>query len=408
MVNRNLIMENGMERNPGGKSEKALHKRVKVLGFTSFFNDSASEMIYPFLPVFITKYLEVGPAFVGIIEGIAESVSSFLKLFSGWFSDRIRGRKALVSIGYSLPSVARPLISIVKAWLPLLALRIIDRLGKGIRTSPRDAIIADSVDEGSRGRAFGFQRAMDNLGAVAGPLFSFLILKFIVNDLRTVFLLSAIPAVFVLILVIFVLEDVKGRELERTKITLKTKGLSSSFKLYLLSLFFFTLGNSSDSFLFLKASETRIPLEFLPLLWVGHNAVKASLSYPLGRLSDRIGRRKVILMGWIIYALIYTGFAYTNNPFMILFLFVIYGSVFGITEGAERAYVADMAPPEHKGTSYGLFHFIQGIALFPASFVTGMIWQMVGSKYAFLYGAFMAMIASIIIINVREDSHIRS
>lgn len=394
--------------NTGNKEQKALHKRVKILGFTSFFNDTASEMIYPFLPVFITKYLGVGPAFVGIIEGISESVSSFLKLLSGWFSDRFKGRKALVSIGYSFPSVARPMISIVRTWFPLLALRIIDRLGKGIRTSPRDAIIADSVDENSRGRAFGFQRAMDNLGAVAGPLLAFLLLKFVVRDLRTVFLFSAIPAVFVLILVLFVLEDVKGRELEKTRITLKTKGLSSSFKLYLLSLFFFTLGNSSDSFLFLKASETRIPVEFLPLLWVGHNAVKASFSYPLGRLSDRIGRRRVILMGWIIYALIYTGFAFTANPIIIPFLFIIYGSVFGITEGAERAYVADMAPPEHKGTSYGLFHFIQGVALFPASFITGMIWQLVGSKYAFLYGAFMAIIASIIIINVREDSSKRS
>jgi len=393
------VEETGSE----GKEKKTLNKRVKVLGFASFFNDSASEMIYPFLPVFITKFLGAGPAFVGLIEGVAESVSSFLKLFSGWLADRIKGRKILVSVGYSLPSLSRPLISIVRTWPPLFLLRVIDRLGKGIRTSPRDAIIADSVDVNNRGRAFGFQRAMDNLGAVVGPLLSFLILKFIIDDIRMVFFLSIVPAIFVLILVVFVLEDVKGRELEKTRISLRTKGLPPSFKIYLLSLLFFTLGNSSDSFLFLKASEAKISLEFLPLLWVGHNAVKAILSYPLGRLSDRIGRKKIIITGWVIYALIYTGFAYTKNPFFILLLFILYGSVFGITEGAERAYVADMTPPEHKGTSYGIFHFIQGIALFPASLITGIIWQMMGSKYAFLYGAFMALIASFIIINVRED-----
>jgi len=402
VINRNLLRSLKVKEVSPGKDSK-LNKRVKVLGFASFFNDSASEMIYPFLPVFITKYLGAGPAFVGLIEGVAESVSSFLKLFSGWLADRIKGRKILVSVGYSLPSLSRPLISIVRAWPPLFLLRVIDRLGKGIRTSPRDAIIADSVDVNNRGRAFGFQRAMDNLGAVVGPLLSFLILKFIIDDIRMVFFLSIVPAIFVLILVVFVLEDVKGRELEKTRISLRTKGLPPSFKIYLLSLLFFTLGNSSDSFLFLKASEAKISLEFLPLLWVGHNAVKAILSYPLGRLSDRIGRKKIIITGWVIYALIYTGFAYTKNPFFILLLFILYGSVFGITEGAERAYVADMTPPEHKGTSYGIFHFIQGIALFPASLITGIIWQMMGSKYAFLYGAFMALIASFIIINVRED-----
>ncbi len=388
--------------NNGELEKRSLHKRVKVLGFASFFNDSSSEMIYPFLPVFITKYLGAGPAFVGLIEGVAESISSFLKLFSGWLSDRVKGRKVLVSIGYSLPAISRPLISFVNSWIPLFVLRIIDRFGKGVRTSPRDAIIADSVDENSRGRAFGFQRAMDNLGAVVGPVISFLLLKFFVNDIRKVFFLSIIPSIFVLILVTFVLKDVKGRKLENKRIILSLKNLPSSFKIYLLSLLIFTLGNSSDSFLFLKASETKIPLEYLPLLWVGHNTVKAVLSYPLGRLSDKIGRRKIIIFGWLIYSFIYAGFAYSNHPFLILLLFIIYGSVFGITEGAERAYVADIAPSEHKGTSYGLFHFIQGLALFPASLITGIIWQIFGSKFAFLYGAFMALFASIVIFNVKE------
>ncbi|MGQ9618423.1 MAG: MFS transporter [Candidatus Aminicenantia bacterium] len=384
------------------KEKKALDRRVKVLGFASFFNDTSSEMIYPFLPVFITKYLGVGPAFVGIIEGIAESTSSFLKLLSGWLSDRMKGRKVLVSIGYSLPALTRPLISFVSSWLPLLGLRFIDRFGKGVRTSPRDSIIADSVDGHSRGRAFGFQRAMDNLGAVCGPLVSFLILKLIVDDIRKVFLLSLIPSIFVLILVVFVLRDVRRIRLEKTELSLRLKGFSSSFKLYLLSLLFFTLGNSSDSFLFLKASEAKISVEFLPLLWVGHNIVKATLSYPFGKLSDRVERRKIIILGWLIYALIYTGFAFSENPFLILLLFILYGSVFGITEGAERAYVADVTPPEHKGTAYGLFHFIQGVALFPASFITGLLWQTLDSKFALLYGALMAGIASTIILNVKE------
>ncbi|MEW6456077.1 MAG: MFS transporter [Acidobacteriota bacterium] len=376
--------------------------RVKILGFVSLLNDSASEMIYPFLPVFITKYLGAGPAFLGLIEGAAESINSFLKLGSGWFSDRVKRKKPFVSIGYVIASFLRPLIGIARSWITVFFLRFFDRVGKGIRASPRDAMIAESSSIEIRGKSFGFHRGMDNLGAFIGPLIAFSLVKFANIDLRTLFILTLIPGIFVFILVVFFLKEIGSFSSEKVEHRENSK-FSFTFKYYLFTLMIFTLGNSSDTFLFLKATETGVSMAFLPVLWMAHNLVKSSLSYPSGSLSDKIGRKKIIIFGWILYSIIYFGFAFSTSPFHVLFLFVVYGSVFGITEGVEKAFVADMVKPTQRGTAYGLYNFILGVSLFPASLITGVLWQKINSKAAFLFGAMMALVASILMMMLKES-----
>lgn len=377
-------------------------QRVKILGFVSLLNDSASEMIYPFLPVFITKYLGAGPAFLGLIEGASESINSFLKLTSGWFSDRVKRKKPFVSVGYVIASFLRPLIGISRSWVSVFFLRFFDRVGKGIRISPRDAMIAESSSIEIRGKSFGFHRGMDNLGAFIGPLIAFTLVKFVNIDLRTLFILTLIPGIFVFILAVFFLKEIESSRSEKVQ-HLKNSKFSFTFKYYLFTLMIFTLGNSSDTFLFLKATETGVSMAFLPVLWMAHNLVKSSLSYPSGSLSDRIGRKKIIIFGWVLYSIIYFGFAFSTSPFHVLFLFIVYGSVFGITEGVEKAFVADMVKPAQRGTAYGLYNFILGISLFPASLITGVLWQKINSKAAFLFGALMALVASILMMMLKES-----
>lgn len=370
---------------------------VLILGLVSFFTDASSEMIYPLLPTFLTTVLGAGPAFLGVIEGVAESTAAIFKLFSGMWADRMRDRTRLVLAGYSLSSLSRPLVALAQHPWVVLVIRFADRVGKGIRTSPRDAIIADSVDASRRGMAYGFHRSMDHAGAVVGPLIATALLATWVKDLRTLFWLASIPGALAVLLILFRVRDVprtapsgpaNGRFLHTIP-----RGV---LRRYLLILLLFTLGNSSDAFLLLRAGQLGVPIMALPLIWVVFHIVKMTSSLPLGAFSDRVGRRGVILAGWTMYGLTYVGFALATTAAHAWMLFALYGLFYGLTEGAERALLADLAPPAERGSAFGWFHGVVGIGALPASLLFGVLWQRVNAPAAFFCGAALAAMAAVL------------
>jgi len=369
---------------------------VVVLGLVSFFTDVSSEMIYPLLPLFLTSTLGAGPAFLGAIEGVAESTAALLKLVSGIVSDRMRHRKRLVLLGYSISTLMRPLIgAATNAWTVLLV-RTGDRVGKGIRTSPRDALIADSVDPSVRGKAYGFHRSMDHAGALVGPLIATLLLAGPVTELRHVFWLAAVPGIVAVLLIV-----VKLREQERgapEKVPLRLALLpAGALRRYLMVLFLFTLGNSSDTFLLLKAGKLGVPMFRIPLLWAFFHLVKMLSSMPFGSLSDRIGRKRVIVAGWCVYALSYLGWAFVATECQVWLLFAFYGLFYGLTEGVEKALLADLCTPELRGAAFGWYNFAIGAGALPASLVFGVIWQRYGQVAPFLFGASLAGLAALLL-----------
>jgi len=376
-------------------------KNVKALGFVSLINDAASEMIYPLLPIFLTSVLGIGVGALGVIEGIAESTASLLKLFSGWISDKIKKRKILILIGYSLAALGRPIIALSVAWWQVAVIRFVDRLGKGVRTSPRDALISLSTPDGVKGKAFSLHRAMDHAGAIIGPLSAIILLKFGMS-LKNLFLWALLPGIITIFVIFFFVREKKAHETIKS-VDFKFSILSKNFKAYLLILILFTLGNSSDAFLILKARAAGVTIAFIPLLWIVLHFVKMVTSVPGGKWSDKIGRRKVIVSGWVVYALIYLGFGFSYRIFHIWLLFALYGIYFGLTEGVEKAFVSDLVGKEFQGTAFGFYHLAVGIAAFPSSVIFGFVWQKVGSEVAFAYGASLAGLASILLFSlVRE------
>ncbi len=386
---------------------EGISRNVWILGWVSFLNDVSSEMIYPLLPIFLTSVLGVGTVFVGLVEGVAESTASILKALSGWLSDRLKKRKSLVLGGYSVSALTRPIIALATSGWHILILRFLDRTGKGVRTSPRDALIAESTESTQMGRAFGFQRAMDHLGAVVGPLIAFLLLTALGGKYRTIFLLAAIPAIFSLLLIKwFVTEKKEPRETAASVPKLSLKPFDRRFKTFLLIVTIFTLGNSSDFFLILRAKDQGISLTFIPLLWLLLNLVKSIFSMPGGILSDRIGRKKVIIAGWIVYGLVYLGLAACTETYHIWLLFPVYGIYFGLTEGVEKALVADLVPGEKLGTAYGLFNFAVGITALPASLLMGFLWQLFGPGTAFCFGAGLGLISALLMMILIKEKEV--
>ena len=386
------------------KSFLRLSKNVRNLGWVSFFNDVSSEMIYPLLPLFLTQVLGAGVIFVGLIEGIAESVSSFLKLFSGWFSDRFQKRKGIIFFGYSLASVTRPFMGLTTSAYHVLFLRFFDRVGKGTRTSPRDALLSQSCNEDERGKAFGFQRAMDHAGAMVGPLIASLLMATLTQNFRVIFYLAAIPAALCLwVLYQGVSEVRRNQPSSPPPLTLHLKSWDRKFKYFLLIITLFTLGNSSDAFLLLRAKDLGIDMISIPILWSIFHLSKTIFSIPGGTLSDRIGRRRVMILAWTVYGLVYLGFAFASKAFHAWLLFFIYGLFFGLSEGTERAWVADLVEESKRGTAYGAYHFFIGMATLPASLLMGFLWKAIGVQWAFSFGAVMALIAAFLALILMEE-----
>lgn len=381
---------------------RSLGRNVLALTAVSFFTDVSSEMIYPLLPVFLTATLGASASTLGAIEGAAETTASLLKLASGWVSDRVRRRKPLVVIGYTLASLVRPLVAVAQSASQVLAIRLTDRVGKGIRNSPRDALIAESVDPAVRGKAFGFHRAGDHAGGVVGPVLAFALIQWAGLEVRTVFWLAFIPGVAAVVTVVaFVRETAPVAVAPATfaraaeKGFAPSNGLPRSFWAYLGVLLIFTLGNSTDAFLLLRASQLGVPVALAPILWASLHVVKSLTSTHGGALSDRFGRVPTLIAGWAIYSLVYVGFAFASRQWQAWALFAAYGLFFALTEGAERALVADIVPPSKRGTAFGWFHLTVGLGMLPASILFGMVWDRLGAHSAFVMGAMLAAVAAI-------------
>jgi MFS family permease len=393
----------------------ALPRNVRALAAVSFLTDVSSEIIYPLLPLFLSTVLGVSAATLGLIEGLAESVASLLRLPAGWLSDRLRRRTPFVWAGYALSTVARPLLGLAQGAGHVVAIRLSDRFGKGIRSAPRDALIADAVAVARRGRAFGFHRAADNLGAMVGPLIAWAVLSAGIAELRTLFLWTAVPGFLALVvLVAFVREEgatgtpladaaqgmrpARGaaRSVEVTGRPAPTEPLGGGFWRYLGVILLFTLSLSTDAFLLLRASHLGVPVAMIPILWATLHAVKSSTSLLGGALSDRVGRRPVILGGWCVYAAVYLGFALAQAQWQAWALFMVYGVYFGMTEGVEKALVADLVPASRRGAAYGWYHAAVGLAALPASVIFGLVWQRASPEAAFMLGAAIAAGAALL------------
>ena len=321
-----------------------------------------------------------------------------MKLFAGNLSDRLGKRKFLVVSGYALAALTRPLLAFASSWPQVLAIRLGDRVGKGIRSAPRDAMIADTVRIEQRGLAFGFHRAMDHGGAVIGPLVGYLLVVLFAGNFTRIFLIAAIPAFLAVLVAMFVMRESPVGHIDRTRpVKLSLRGFDSNFKRFLLILALFTLSNSSDAFLILRARDSGVPLTIIPLLWAAHHASKVLSSLLGGDLSDRLGRKRLIVSGWVLYAAVYAAFAFVTNAVSVWTLFLIYGIYFGLVEGAEKALVADLVRPEQRGTAYGLYNLAFGITVFPASLLMGMIWDWKGPTTAFLVSAVMGVTAAILL-----------
>jgi MFS family permease len=382
-----------------------LGRNVLVLAAVSFLTDASSEIIYPLLPIFLTTVLGAGASAVGAIEGAAETASALLKLVSGWWSDRASRRKPLVVAGYSLASLARPLIAVAQSAGQVLAIRLTDRIGKGIRGSPRDALIAESVDPSIRGRAFGFHRAADHAGAVVGPLIAFALLRWEHLPLRTVFLFAALPGVLsVIVLVLGARETPREARLAKAGkpgVSLGTVALGRQYWVFLASVLLFTLGNSTDAFLILRANQLGISVALIPILWAALHVVKSAASVPGGALSDRLGRKPLIFAGWAVYAAVYLAFGRATSTWQAWALFLAYGIYFGLTEGTQAALVADLVGKERRGTAYGWYYLAIGIGALPASLIFGFVWDRISPQAAFDLGAGLAVAAAVVLLGVR-------
>jgi MFS family permease len=389
-----------------------LNPNVFFLGIVSLLTDVSTEMIFTLIPFFLSNVLGAATTVVGLVGGVTESTDAIFRIFSGWVSDRVKKRKPLAVLGYSFSTLVKPFMYLASTWVGVLAIRFSDRVGKGIRTSPRDALVADSVSAGERGRGFGLQRAMDTTGAVLGLGLAAIIIYFVqgggvelsLKTYRWLVLVGIVPAVLAVLVLLFFVHESKSSPSASQKLTrIKSAGFDIRFKLFLAIMAVFTLGNSSDFFVILRAQNLGSSVLYVTLMLVLFNISYAATSLPAGVLSDRLGRRGVIALGWSIYALVYLGFAVASELWQVWLLFACYGVYYGLVEGVARAFVADLVPEEKRGTAYGLYHGVVGITLLPASLIAGWLWDAVNPAAPFYLGAGLAFLAMMGIMGVVRE-----
>ena len=396
----------------GQRGLKVLDRNVKVLGLVSLLNDLSSEVTVRTLPLFLANVLGVKTGIIGFIEGIAESTATLLKIASGYLADRLGRKKALTLWGYGLSAFTKPFLYFANTWSLVLAVRFLDRVGKGVRTAPRDALIAEVTPEQDRGRAFGFNKAMDKIGAVIGLLLAAWLLSLMQSGQETLtragyqalVVLAVIPGLAAVVILAVGVHEPRRLPVESSKPSgldfLGWKSLDGRFKAFLWIVVLFTLGNSSDAFLMLRAQTVGFSTTEIFMLVAAFNLVVSVSSLPAGILSDRLGRRRLIISGWLIYALIYFGLAVATAAWHVAVLYILYGLYYGAFQGAASALVADLVPFDRRGTAYGLFNGAIGVSVFPASFIAGLLWQWFSPAAPFFFGAALAGLSSCLLLLV--------
>lgn len=367
---------------------------VIILGITSLLTDISTEMVYPLLPIYLTSRLGATPLIVGTIEGIAESLASLLKVFSGYYSDKIKKRKAFAIAGYGFSTIGKVFLYLAFSWPMVLLARVMDRFGKGIRTAPRDALIAESAKKEELGKAFGLHRMMDTLGAAIGVIIAYILLGQPNIDYNRIFLLSVIPA-FLGVVALFLIKEKGENVVKAKKLSLEWNKLDNRLKMFLIIMFIFTLGNSSNQFLLLKAKNIGFNDRTVILLYLIYNIIYDIFSYPAGVISDKVGRKRMIVLGYLAYSIVYFGFGLAKMPSTVWILFGIYGLYMAFTEGVEKAFIAEIAPEDVRGTMIGLHATLVGIGLFPASFLAGALWNILGAAAPFYFGGLMGFLAAV-------------
>lgn len=388
------------ELQPSAEEKKRGFRNILLIGLTSMFMDASTEMVYPLIPLYLVTAFGATPALVGVIEGIAESLASLMKVFSGYLGDRYKRKKALAIGGYSTALIYKIALILSTSWVGVLTARVIDRFGKGVRVAPRDALVSENAAKTKQGTAFGLHKALDMLGSAFGVLASYFILRAGAGaaDYERVFLFSMIPAVFGLIILSFVREQ-KQTRVKKTEAHPKVswKSLDIRLRLFLITAFIFNLGNSSNTFLLLRSYDVGYDAVSVILLYLLYNVVSSALCLPMGKLSDRIGKKRLLVFGYLAFSLTYLGFAVAKSGIAFLLLFVLYGVYTAMTAGVERALIAVLAPSEHKGAVLGLHGTLTGIALLPASVIAGLLWNNVSASAPFFLGAALSFVAVVAI-----------
>ena len=385
-----------MKTTPSIKSKKHFFNNVFFIGLISFFGGISQDIFVPILPLYLANVLHFDKSFIGLTEGLVTSSASIFKIVSGFLSDKFRKNKPIVFVGYLLSLVSRPLLALITSGAGVLGLRFIDGVGKGVKDTPKDALIAESTEGKTRGKGFGIERALDTFGSVVGPLLLFALLYALRDNTlkyHYIFFITAIPLFFTLGILKFFVKEIeipKKSVLEQTKTILPVK-----YYIFLGIVLFFSLGNSSDTFLILRAQNVGVSLLGIPLVYALFNAVYAAASIPLGSLSDRIGREKVIVLGWVAYAVAYVGFAWAQTPLVIWFLFAFYGIYYATTEGVVKAFIADLVPSGHRGKAYGIYNASLGLVTLPASFIAGFLWDKISPATPFYFSAAIACISTV-------------